>query len=227
VRSGAAFIVVLKRRSAGASAGIVVSVHAAGKAWWRSPAVNVPDSFPDFFGRKERAVYRIARQPNQMEQALLAAPQSRIAPVDRIGILQCTKPYVHNAKPLDYRVFEIIAAAGLVMWRFVLIYRAKFNRRLLRRNLITILETCPMTEFDYNASAELYSTRRRMPRRQPLGYRRFAQAADAIRFAIEDLEPELLVGAYLEVGEERFDSGGIRQLYDSAEYPLARRVVHS
>jgi hypothetical protein len=85
-----------------------------------------------------------------------------------------------------------------------------------------------MTSFDYQAAAELYSTRRRMPRRQPLGYRRFAQAADAIRFAIEDLEPELLLGAYLEVGEERFDSGGIRQLYESAEYPLARRaVVHS
>ena len=87
--------------------------------------------------------------------------------------------------------------------------------------------TCAMPDFDYNAAAELYSTRRRMPRRQPLGYRRFAQAADAIRFAIEDLEPELLLGAYLEVGEERFESGGIRQLYDSAEYPLARRVVHS
>jgi hypothetical protein len=87
--------------------------------------------------------------------------------------------------------------------------------------------TCAMADFDYSAAAELFSTRRRMPRRQPLGYRRFAQAAQAIRFAIEDLEPELLVGAFLEVGEERFDSGGIRQLYDSAEYPLARRVVHS
>src|SRR5580700_5528723 len=95
---------------------------------------------------------------------------------------------------------------------------AKFNHRFGK---------CPMPDFDYNAAAELFSTRRRMPRRQPLGYRRFAQAAHAIRFAIEDLEPELLLGAYLEVGEERFDSGGIRQLYESAEYPLARRVVHS
>jgi hypothetical protein len=98
---------------------------------------------------------------------------------------------------------------------------------LVARYLIPISETCAMNSFDYNASAELYSTRRRMPRRQPLGYRRFAQAADAIRFAIEDLEPELLIGAYLEVGDERFDSGGIRQLYDSAEYPLARRAVLS
>ncbi|HEY3790498.1 MAG TPA: hypothetical protein VGM09_01615 [Bradyrhizobium sp.] len=105
--------------------------------------------------------------------------------------------------------------------------RVTLNGAEFRRYLISILEPCAMTDFDYNAAAELYSTRRRMPRRQPLGYRRFAQAADAIRFAIEDLEPELLLGAYLEVGEERFDSGGIRQLYDSAEYPLARRVVHS
>jgi hypothetical protein len=85
----------------------------------------------------------------------------------------------------------------------------------------------PMIEFDYNAAAELFSTRKRIPKRQPLGYRRFTQAAQAIRFAIEDLSPELLIGAFLEVGEERFNSVGIRQLYESAEYPLARRVAHS
>lgn len=84
-----------------------------------------------------------------------------------------------------------------------------------------------MAEFDYNAAAELFSTRRRMPRRQPLGYKRFAQAALAIRFAIEDLSPEHLLGAFLEVGEERFNSVGIRQLYESTEYPLARRAAHS
>ena len=115
---------------------------------------------------------------------------------------------------------------------FVLIYGARVHSTPFEAKFnldfgTLCLEPCVMTNFDYNAAAELYSTRRRMPRRQPLGYRRFAQAADAIRFAIEDLEPELLLGAYLEVGEERFDSGGIRQLYDSAEYPLARRVVHS
>jgi hypothetical protein len=83
----------------------------------------------------------------------------------------------------------------------------------------------PMGEFDYNAAAELYSTRKRMLRRQPLGYKRFAQAAQAIRFAIEDLPSELLIGAFLEVGEERYDGDKIRRLYESAEYPLARRVA--
>ena len=54
-------------------------------------------------------------------------------------------------------------------------------------------------------------------------YRRFARAADAIRFAVEELPSELLLGAYLEVDEERFNYLGIRQLYESADYPLTRR----
>jgi hypothetical protein len=82
-----------------------------------------------------------------------------------------------------------------------------------------------MSTFDYSSSAELFPTRNRTFRRQPLGYRRFARAADAIRFAIEELPAPLLLGAYLEVDEERFDSEGIRRLYNSDDYPLARRVA--
>jgi hypothetical protein len=62
-----------------------------------------------------------------------------------------------------------------------------------------------------------------MSKRQPVSYKRFDTAAEAIRYAIEELAPELLVGAYLEVEEERFDSVGIRNLYASAAYPLPRR----
>lgn len=80
----------------------------------------------------------------------------------------------------------------------------------------------PMAEFDYNAAGELFSTRRRRPGRQPFGYKRFAQAAQAIRFAMEDVPPESLVGAFLEVDEQRYGSSDIRRLYESAEYPLAR-----
>jgi hypothetical protein len=76
--------------------------------------------------------------------------------------------------------------------------------------------------FDYGTAAELFTYKTRASRRQPLGYRRFARAADAIRFAIEDMSPQLLQSACLEVDEVRFDSQEIRRLYESADYPLAR-----
>jgi hypothetical protein len=80
-----------------------------------------------------------------------------------------------------------------------------------------------MNAFDYNGDAELFPTRTRKSRFKSFGYRRFERAADAIRFAIEDLPKELLAGAFLEVHEQRFNAEGIRRLYESAEYPLARR----
>ena len=77
-------------------------------------------------------------------------------------------------------------------------------------------------EFDYDAAAELFPSRRQKSRRQPIGYRRFGHAAEAIRFAIEELPPECLLGACLEVDEERYNDQGIRRLYDSTDYPLVR-----
>ena len=77
--------------------------------------------------------------------------------------------------------------------------------------------------FDYDAQAELFSARGRKSSRQFSGYKRFDRAADAIRFAIEELPPEQLLRAHLEVEECRFDGNEIRRLYDAAAYPLARR----
>lgn len=82
-----------------------------------------------------------------------------------------------------------------------------------------------MAKFDYDAAAELFPTRRRQ--RGPFGYKRFAQAAEAIRFAIEDLPAEYLAGAFLEVDEQRYGSDDIRRLYESANYPLTRRPLRS
>ena len=89
-----------------------------------------------------------------------------------------------------------------------------------------------MPSFDYNAEAELFPLMR-VPlmrgmrgkfTKRSVGYKRFTSAAKAIRFAVEELPPDLLRGAYLEVDEERFDANGIRQLYESGTYPLGRRA---
>jgi hypothetical protein len=79
--------------------------------------------------------------------------------------------------------------------------------------------------FDYGAPAELFMAKRRGGARQPLGYRRFTTAAEAIRFAVEDFPAVRTLGAWMQVGDERFDGDAIQRLYDSEEYPLKRRVA--
>jgi hypothetical protein len=79
--------------------------------------------------------------------------------------------------------------------------------------------------FDYGTSAELFSSRSSHGRRQPLNYKRFTSAAEAIRFAIEDLPPQFLIGTYLEADDSRFESKEIRRLYASSLFPLPRKAM--
>ena len=74
--------------------------------------------------------------------------------------------------------------------------------------------------FDYSSPAELYLSRRRG---RHTDYRRFATAAEALRFAVEDLRMPKAFGAWLEVEDERFGSGEIQRLYEADDYPLRDR----
>ena len=80
-----------------------------------------------------------------------------------------------------------------------------------------------MVKFDYDTPAELFMAKRKGGARQPLGYRRFASAAEAIRFAIEESPAVRTLGAWMQVGDERYDSDEIQRLYENEGYPLRRR----
>jgi hypothetical protein len=74
---------------------------------------------------------------------------------------------------------------------------------------------------DYSAPAELFSCRGKN-RQGQFKYKRFDTAAEAIRFAVEDISAPALLGACLEVDEVRFGHHEIHCLYEDAAYPLKR-----
>src|SRR3974390_2100068 len=80
-----------------------------------------------------------------------------------------------------------------------------------------------MASFSFNTAAELFPAAIRKKKRAGFAYRRFGTAAEAVRFAIEELPADSLNGAYLQVDEARFDQSGIRTLYESQDFPLPRR----
>ncbi len=78
-----------------------------------------------------------------------------------------------------------------------------------------------MDKFDYGAPAELFPSRNRKVASK-IKYRRFDKAADAIRFAVEELPEPLLLGAYIQIDEQRLGHKDIRALYESECYPLKK-----
>jgi Arc/MetJ-type ribon-helix-helix transcriptional regulator len=80
-----------------------------------------------------------------------------------------------------------------------------------------------MSKFDYNAPAELFPSRNRKIANK-VKYRRFDRAADAIRFAVEELPEPQLLGAFIEINEERLSHKDIQALYESESYPLKKKA---
>jgi hypothetical protein len=78
--------------------------------------------------------------------------------------------------------------------------------------------------FDYGLPAELFMAKRKGGARTRLISRRFATAAEAIRFVVEDFPAIRALGAWMQVGNKRFDGEDIYRLYKSNLFPLRRRV---
>lgn len=70
-----------------------------------------------------------------------------------------------------------------------------------------------MTNFQFDAPAELFVGSSRGYSRRTMQYRRFDTGAEAIRYAVERLPPELLRAAAIESGGERLEADEIRQIY--------------
>ena len=73
--------------------------------------------------------------------------------------------------------------------------------------------------FDYGSPAELFLARRRGRHTE---YRRFATAAEAIHYAVEELRALRSLTAWMQVGDERFNKDEIHRLYDDGDYPLRK-----
>jgi molybdate transport system regulatory protein len=75
--------------------------------------------------------------------------------------------------------------------------------------------------FDYNSPAELYLSRRKG---RHTDYRRFATAAEAIRYAFEELLTRRSRSAWMRVGDELFNKNEINRLYYPLNYPSSESL---
>ena len=77
-----------------------------------------------------------------------------------------------------------------------------------------------LSAFDFGAPAGVF-TRMRQGRGGAAKYRRFETAAEAIRYAVEELPSPLLPGITMEVGEDTLDHLQILRLYEDPRFPFA------
>lgn len=85
---------------------------------------------------------------------------------------------------------------------------------------MTGLPASSTANFDYGAPAGVF-TRMRHGRGGAAKYRRFETAAEAIRYAVEELPAPLLPGITMEVGEDTLDHLQILRLYEDPRFPFA------
>ena len=79
-----------------------------------------------------------------------------------------------------------------------------------------------MESFNYSAPAGVFAMSKRRSRGGGMTYRRFATAAEAIRYAVEEVPAPTFPQISMEVDDETFDHLAIARLYDAADYPLPR-----
>ena len=73
---------------------------------------------------------------------------------------------------------------------------------------------------NYAAPAELFPSRRYA--KSLARYRRFPNAAEAIRYAVEEMPAAWLIGTFLDIDGKRYEGRAIRALYEAEGYPLER-----
>jgi hypothetical protein len=82
-----------------------------------------------------------------------------------------------------------------------------------------------MQATDFDAPAEMFSNfRKGLRSRMPLKYKRFASLALAVQFAVEELDVDLN-GISPRTESDDVAGVAIRALYDSEDYPLARKAL--
>lgn len=76
---------------------------------------------------------------------------------------------------------------------------------------------------DYSTPAELFPSRRYA--KALARYRRFATAAEAVRYVMEEQPESWLVGSTLDIDGDRYEGAAIRALYEADGYPLPRAKI--
>ena len=79
------------------------------------------------------------------------------------------------------------------------------------------------TRIDYTAPAELFPSRRYA--KSLARYRRFPNAAEAVRYIIEEQPESWLIGSTLDIDGKRYEGKAIRALYEADGYPLERKLA--